>query len=207
MIEKSINYYHRANSFLATISINKKDINKLNVEFIESDTKKSKISSKNIILLSKSEYNKLHIDKDSINNNNKAIDSLKEQNIKLNDEVTELTNKLKTATNKIATLESTNKNLKNNNDKLESDIKEYNNKIIDILNKTNKESIILNKIINEYKLMLKEYEVKIDSYNNLGFINRLFNTKKIILTDKKQYKLNESDYNKTKYIPIDTKKE
>ena len=99
MIKKNIKYYNRGKSFTSNISINKKDIKILNVEFKENPKNKSKESIEDYYILTNKEYNQMNISNEDINKDKKELNQLKENYNTLNKELEKLTNKYNNSTN------------------------------------------------------------------------------------------------------------
>lgn len=211
MIKKDIKYYKRGRSFTSSISISKKDLKNLNVQFKENDNKKSKDSIEEYYILTNKEYNQLNIHNNKLISDNKELEQLKGINEQLNKEIDVLTNKYN---HTIKELEKEKETI-NNINKIISDLEEkYQNNIIQLNEKNQKniiqlqekqikeiknhsnEKIKYENLLNIYKFIVINYEKQIKDFNNRNIFSRIFNHT-LKLQDKESLKDNES----IEYIP------
>lgn len=207
MIKKNIKYYNRGKSFTSNISINKKDIKILNVEFKENPKNKSKESIEDYYILTNKEYNQMNISNKDINKDKKELNQLKENYNTLNKELEKLTNKYNKVTIELTTEKEISENQKQQltilqdkitdlQDKNLKTIQDLQEKQITEIKKYSNEKIKSNEIINLYKFLVLSYEKEIKEFNNKNFISRLFHHS-LKLQDKEKLKENKN----IEYVP------
>ena len=205
MIKKQIKQYKTKKSSTSNIPITKNDIKELDIEFKE--TNKNYLISEEIILLNKKEYDKISISENIENTHKKELETIKQDKQELKDKIKNYDSELSNLKIQYSNLENKYQDLKKKSDTQMEKLEEYNTNHIKEIKKNNELEKNYNTIINNYQLIIKEYETSIQTYNNLNFLSRLFNTNKINFIDKDKYKLTLSSLNIPKYIPVSEKKE
>lgn len=216
MINKTIKQKQRGKYLTYEINLNLKDLKDLGIketEFRSIENKKTKESNNNIIILNTEEYKQLE-DKNRTDRISAKVEQLEHENNVLKDKIKEQEQN-KEQVNIYETMKELLSFNSNADNKEEVQLKEHKvttskeykklqvkyDKLNSTLAEAKEQASNKEQIINQYKLIIKQYETQITVYNKLNWVSRLISNLKLDLVNYDEYKLKNSDYKVINYVP------